>query len=138
MTDPAPFLAAVRAGDFFAALIFADWLEERGREKDARRLRGCYRRWERDRANAPVVAARCLAGGYFATRPGRPWLAEELQRGIEKVADRRLARSVAYCVRKAAPQPAAKKSGTSTPSAPASRAAVSRDGASSPRSRRAT
>jgi uncharacterized protein (TIGR02996 family) len=134
MTDPAAFLAAVRGGDYAAALVFADWLEEAGRGKDARRLRGCYRRWQLEAEGAREMAesACCL----WHDHPDHADAVKRAERHYRQRADRRLTYSVAYRARKC--QPAAAKAPTSTPSAAASACTVPHDGARSPRSRRAT
>jgi uncharacterized protein (TIGR02996 family) len=55
MTDAAGFVAAIRAGDFDAAGVFADWLQERGDPRGVL-LRRRWRRWHRERTHEALVS----------------------------------------------------------------------------------
>jgi uncharacterized protein (TIGR02996 family) len=50
-SDAASFVRAIHAGDFDAAGVFADWLDERG-DKRGVLLRRRWKRWQKERGQA--------------------------------------------------------------------------------------
>jgi uncharacterized protein (TIGR02996 family) len=63
-TDAVSFVRAIHAGNFDAAGVFADWLEERG-DKRGSLLRKRWKRWQNDRTQADE-AARSLEASMTA------------------------------------------------------------------------